>query len=228
MNQNQRWIHGDVQEGLQTVQDLNVEISNLAISSSKPVVTRFTPTYIAPASQSDDVLIEVEGFHLYDAESGHKPSLRLEAKEFNASGATENHLSFFIPRDSVPVFDHKLVYASFELTLFQNTSGWVVSFFYKKYEWMHYGLLFTILPEKLGEYFVATTATIDLLEKDFLTPKITVNAPSDGGHSNDPPHSYVPDMGYKFEVNTFSAVYDEHLGWYRGNRDDDTITANAS
>ncbi|ESY39647.1 hypothetical protein X747_22820 [Mesorhizobium sp. LNJC384A00] len=79
VNQNQRWIYGDVQEGLQTVQDLNVEISNLAISSSKPVVTRFTPTYIAQASQSDDVLIEVEGFHLYDAESRHKPSLRFGA-----------------------------------------------------------------------------------------------------------------------------------------------------
>lgn len=220
INQNQRWVHGDIQEGLRTVQDLNVVINNLAISSSRPIVTRFAPTYISPASASDTVLIEVSGFHLYDALSSKRPSLRIEQKEYTADGATDNVVSFNIPRESIQVSSDRLQYVTFDLTLYQNTSNWVVSFFHKKYEPTHYSLMFAVLPENLGSYSVATKSMVDRREEiDFNSPSITVNAPSDGGHSNEPPRTYVPNGGYVFDVNTISAVYDEKLGWYRGHSD---------
>ncbi|TAW39035.1 hypothetical protein ELI17_37320 [Rhizobium ruizarguesonis] len=220
INQNQRWIHGDIQEGLRTVQDLNVVINNLAISSSRPIVTRFSPTYISPANASDSVLVEVSGFHLYDAASPSRPSLRVEKKEYTADGATDNVISFVIPRESIPVSSHQLQHVTFDLTLYQNTSNWVVSYFHKEYEPTQYSLMFAVLPENLGSYSVATKTMVDRREEvDFNSPKITVNAPSDGGHSNEPSHTYVPNDGYVFDVNSVSAVYDEKLGWYKGQKD---------
>ncbi|MCK1586913.1 hypothetical protein [Bradyrhizobium sp. 169] len=192
--------------------DFAALISSLVLSTEIPVVTSYGPGFVPPLSMSDTVRVTVTGAR-FDVASSLRPKLSVGNSEFIPDEITSRSIGFVVPR---AVFAGAKFGTSFQratMTLYRAPSGWRALWLWSNPEVFSYSLIFTTLPEELGT--VTSRATIQQTKvdriKDRLFPILTVT--KNGGGGAESTDCFVPEPGYKFDVNSASLIETTHTAY---------------
>lgn len=207
---------GPITDAINAANDFNTVVGKITIS--KPLVTRYAPSNIAPADDKlNEVKISVNGFQLCVGDKTHIPKLTVGKTELLADECTEDRLSFIVPRKLFPSDDKKVEPTSAKLEVYYDAARWYWPL--SDFKLVYYSLIFDALPKTLGTVVYHSTMSV---KKD-VQPILFVSDPplnvfSHDGHNGDDYRCYPldPKDGWKYDfanaklVATFNG--NENLG----------------
>lgn len=208
VSDNSKWIHADIQDGIQTANDFNTILSDSYLSRAGTIVTGYEPTFLPPEGVGGDPLVlKVNGFHLREPKTSLKPLLTIDGRDYEGS-AQDTHIDFSIPRAALSSDQTNLKPVTFTLTIFVDKGGWWGS----DIQPAKYDLLYTILPRQFGSYQLTSTITESVPDrKMFRSREFTAHEPDTGGRGTSGEaitDCTYPEEGYEFVLGTFRPYLD--------------------
>jgi hypothetical protein len=204
---------GPIKEATDTVNRASAVIADVASWTKKPMITSYNPSYVAPVSISDSVIVSISGFRL-QAVGYDDPKLVVGGKKFPPVQLTDVALGFQIPRSAFSSLEKKSNFQSADLILYRDSGGWWP---WRRPAEVKFKLLFTVLPDVLGTYSVATVVRNSYIDRQqFISPDVEV-VKNGGGGAEYPGGCYSPHMGYRFDISTAVAQETKHTAY----KDDD-------
>ncbi|VIO80091.1 hypothetical protein [Bradyrhizobium ivorense] len=200
---------------LQEFADTNAIIADVASWSKRPIVTRYSPGFIAPRALGSEVRVSVAGLRLHGAKV-KPPVLRIGSTEYKPDDHTDVSIGFSVPRTAFPTNQNTPSLQSITLVLYHDVSG-LMPWNWSDVEEIPFRLLITVLPETLGTYTVMTVVSKQGDDEKVLLTSRVLKAFGEGGTFTD--HDcYVPKEGYKFDINSAEL----HETAHTAHKDNDT------
>jgi len=140
------------------------------------------------------------------------PKLKIREIEFIPEEITDVSIGFVVPRS---IFSTDSKGTSFEkgvVTLYRPSGSWLT-----RPDAIQFSLLFMVLPAELGTYSVSTIESVPRQEEKLFTGN-TLIAEKNGGGGQAIPECYVPEQGYKFDLQRVKLVKTKHTAY----KDNDT------
>ncbi len=210
INQIEDAVKDPANKALQEFADTNAIIADIASWSKRPILTRYSPGFIAPQVLGSTVRISVNGLRLHGAKV-KPPVLRIGSTEYRPDDHTDVSIGFSVPRAAFPVNQNMPSFQSMTLIMYHDVSGLMPWNWYDVEE-IPIRLLMTVLPETLGTYTVMTVISKQGDDDKILLTSRTLKAFGEGGSFED--HDcYVPKDGYKFDINSaqlFETMHTAH------------------
>jgi len=198
---------------LSSAEDISALVAETLAFSSKPIVTRYSPTYVPPSDRDDTVRITVEGLRLHTAEFG-RPKLEIGEEVFYGS-ATDRTIVFDLPRSVFPSQKIKPASLQTKLILEAPSGVWTINRWMSKPQLITFGLSFVVIPDKLGDYTVSGVRVLtEVVKEDYVPvppdpPTLTIQQ---GVGVRAVTHCYTPPEGFDFDLNTAKAIMVERQG----------------
>lgn len=202
-------VAAPVGEALYIAETVNATIADVASWSKKPMITRVWPQYIGPANMQDEVEVVIDGVRLH-ATGVPAPVLQIGGRAFEGV-ATDVDLKFSIPRNTFEVLPQKTKLQSGTISLFRKSGSW--NPFAPAHDRVDFGVMFTVLPEKLATFRTHATVYEDRIERrnKVTTPPLDTGLkPGWGPHSVS--ECVKPDQDFKFDLDTVSLPIDAFEG----------------
>jgi hypothetical protein len=146
--------------------------------AKKPLVTGYSPRFIPPASIQPEVVVTVHGVKLH-SDKGKPPRLKIGSAEFPRATHIEGAISFIVPRSAFPSDPGRRTQLTSATLLidFEDSSLPLVS----STSTAQYGMLFTVVPEKLGSFVVDTIVAEEVVSRRTIRSKSPMKATVTGG-----------------------------------------------
>lgn len=202
-------VEGPVGEALYIAKTANATIADVAFWSQKPMITRVWPQYIGPANMQDTVEVVINGVRLHAADVP-APVLQIGGRAFGGV-VTDVDLKFSVPRNAFEILPQKTKLQSGTISLFRKSGSW--NPFAPAFDKVDFGVMFTVLPEKLATFRTHATVYEDRIERRNKVTKPPVDTglqPGWGPHRV--PECVKPDQDFKFDLDTISLKVDAFEG----------------
>jgi hypothetical protein len=209
-------VHGWTRELLSSeMQRLAYEakaiIQSLPVIDTRPKLTAFFPTFVAPSNRESNILIECVGSFPVLANSEVRPTLRFNEKEYR-SIHSQPRIAFSIPlHDLFPLggnSNHGIRTASFDVKIPYEESGFLSALWGPSKAFYHYQGSLYLLPESPGKITIHYTKMKEVEEREAITtPEYIQNsreiAGGGAGHSLiKQPYALKTKAGWKIDPDT--------------------------
>jgi hypothetical protein len=190
-------------------------IADIASWSKKPIISYYGPNFIAPSSLGDTIRISIAGYRLHAAKVPI-PALVIGSKSYPADEYTDVAIGFSIPRAAFPTLEKGTRITQATLNVHRDAGG-MLSWFWPQAEQIPFRLMFTVLPENMGEYKLSKVIRKNEVDrKPFVSPTLEVTKNGGGGDSRT--DCYVPLQGYAFDLNTAVLKETKHTAYKDNDR----------
>ncbi len=195
-------------------------ISSLPVIDTRPKVTAFFPTFVAPSNREFNVLIKCVGNFPVLSNSEIRPTLVFNQKEYT-SIHNQPEIAFSIPvHELFPLAGnsmHGIRTASFDVKIPYDET-WFWSFLWRPKAFYHYQGSIYLLPESPGKITIHYTKMKEVEEREMIISDQRIQnsreiAGGGSGHSLiKQPHSLKTKPGWKIVPDTVQFHVDESKG----------------